>query len=167
MKSAFALCLALVIATTPLVRAEEPAPRFTNATFEQTEQSMLIGLNSGNHYVMATIARTVKDLKVLYPDQPLTSMIIPLMGLVKNDNLPSFVRTTAAIALHDLRSSRGDYAIQQTAVFTGDEKVKNVCNWLTYYRILEKQPGYVSPSAELLLEKFVPEPLAEYAVDQH
>ncbi len=161
MKSALGLCLALVLAASPLVRAEESAPRFTNATFEQTEESMLIGLASNNHYVMATIARTVKDLKALYPDQSLNSMIIPLMGIVKNDRLPSFVRTTAAIALHDLRSARGDYAIQQTAIFTNDEKVKNVCNWLTYYRLLEKQPGFVSPTAELLLERFAPEPLAE------
>lgn len=165
MKSVLALCLALVIATAPLVRADEPAPRFTNATFEQTEQSMLIGLKSNNYYVMATIARTIKDLKTLYPEQSLGSMVIPLMGIVKNNQYPSFVRTTAAIALHDLRSARGDYAIQQTAVFTNDEKVKNVCTWLTYYRRLEKQTGFVSPTAEALFERLAPEPLTEFAFD--
>lgn len=167
MKTIHALCVALVIMIPALVRASDPpaAPRFTNATIEQTEQSMVQGIAYNNPYMTATIAFTVRDLKGLYPEHSFTPLIIPLMGALKDEDAPAFARTAAAIALHDLRSARGDYAISQAAIFTSSEKVRNVCSWLRYYRLIEKHPELAAVSSPDLFSHVVPVPLPENTIE--
>ena len=60
------------------------------------------------------------------------------MALVKNEDVDVVSRITASLALHSIQSSRGDYAIKMTARFTDVEKVKHLCEGLTYARTMEK-----------------------------
>lgn len=141
MKTLHAVCVGLVIMIAPQVRAgdeTQTAARFTNVTFEQTEQELYNGLKSTNPDVLASVSLTIKDLRELYPERSLSKMIIPLMAVVKNEDMPCAARTTAAIALHSLNSARGDFAIKRTALYTNCERTKHICNWLTYYRHVEE-----------------------------
>lgn len=165
MKTIHVLCVGLVIMMSPLVRADEtsPAPRFTNATIEHTEQTMVQGLAYSNPYMTAAIAITVRDLKGLYPNQEFASLVIPLMGALKDEDAPVFSRTAAATALHELRSARGDYAIEEMTFLGSSERVKNVCMWLKYYRLIEKYPGLKVESTVRLSTPSAPLPFAENA----
>lgn len=142
MKSLHAFCVGLVIVIAPLVKAQEDSPPvqwFIRATFEQTEQALLEGLQSTNPDILSSVAITVRDLQRLYPERSYSSFVIPLMRIVKNESAEQNARVSAAITLHQLRSAMGDYAISRTAQFTDNERVKHICSWLTYYRQREKQ----------------------------
>ena len=142
MKPILGVCVGLVMVISPLVRAqdEQPVtPRFIRATIEQSEKSLLLGLDkTTDAWMLTTAARTMQQLKELYPERSFSSFTIPLMRIVKNEDLEPSARVMAAIALHNLKSSMGDFAIKQTARFTDSERVKHICLWLTYYQEREE-----------------------------
>jgi hypothetical protein len=80
------------------------------------------------------------------------------MRIVKDESRPCQARVTAAIALHELHSARGDYAIKQTALFTDCKHTKHVCNWLSYYQYLEEHPELARPALTLANEEIEPLP---------
>lgn len=165
MKTLHALCVGLVIMSAAPVRAQDDspaAPRFTRATFEQTEKALLEGLESKNPHILNTIALTVRDLKTLYPERPLALFVIPLMRIVKDENAEQNVRVSAAIALHELRSAMGDFAISRTAQFTNNARVKHICSWLAHYALLEKYPELSSTVDKIPIEISM-QPLEEFA----
>jgi hypothetical protein len=95
------------------------APAFTRATVEQTEKSLV---------------------KALMPERSFSCFAIPLMRIVKNIDEERCVRLLAAIALHELHSAVGDYAIAREATFADCPKMKHLCKWLTYHQALEDRP---------------------------
>lgn len=140
-----------------------PAGRFINATVEQSEQSLKLALESNSAGLQVSAAQTARDLKALLPREEFSSLIIPLMRIVKNEDAGTPCRIVAAIALHNLRSERGDYAIARAAQFTGNERVKHICSWLSYHRKHGEglQPeGNVVPMKEML-GMIRPEPMPD------
>jgi hypothetical protein len=114
--------------------------RFKNATIEQTEKSLVLALESNSPGVQLSAAQTVRELKALYPSRSFSMFVIPLMALVKNEEESPSTRVLAAIALHELHSARGAYAIAQTAKFTDCARLKHTCEWLAYYQWLDDHP---------------------------
>jgi hypothetical protein len=148
MKAAIAVLLALLALIAMTVYAQEPvnpvAP-FQNATIEQTEKSIIKALESESPGLQTSAALTVRELKVLMPERSFSCFVIPLMRLVKCEEGERCPRMVAAIALHELHSAIGDYAIAQQAKCTNCPCLKRTCNWLAYYQILEDHPELARP----------------------
>jgi hypothetical protein len=137
MRTALALCLGMMVLVAAPVKALDetlPTPRFVNATVDQSEKSLKMALESISAGSQLTAAQTVRELKTLLPGRYFSSLVIPLMRIVKDENSDTHSRVVAAIALHELRSAMGDFAISRTAQFTDNHQVKHVCSWLTYNR---------------------------------
>ena len=124
--------------------AEKTSKPFIHATVEQTEASLTKALESGSPGLQVSAAATVRELKAMLPDRPFSGLVIPLMAIVKNEDADRSARIVAAIALHELRSSKGDYAIKTMAHFTSDERVAYICSWLSYDRMKEENPNLAS-----------------------
>lgn len=120
--------------------ASAPPGLFRNATIEQTEKSLVQALESGIPGMEVSAALTVWQLKKLMPDRSFSCFIIPLMRVLKREDAGRCSRVVAAIALHELHSARGDYAIAQEGEITGCDRLANTCRWLTYYQYLEDHP---------------------------
>jgi hypothetical protein len=77
----------------------------------------------------------------LVPDYEFGSLVIPLMAIVKDERSESSTRMLAALALHDIHSSRGDFAIQRTARFTRSSRMAHLCSWLAAERLRKDSPA--------------------------
>jgi len=140
MRTILGICVGAILLIVPLVYAQDgnaPVKRFVNATIEQSEASLSLALHSNSVGVRLSAANTVRQLKELYPERSFSSLVIPLMGIVKDEAEDASSRVVSAVALHELHSAIGDYAIQRTAQFTDNPRVKHICTWLTFYRSLE------------------------------
>jgi len=120
--------------------------RFKGATVAAIEQNLAIGLSTDNAGIRASASQVVRDLKVLLPDQDFSLLVIPLMGIVKDQSADIRVRMIGALALHDLHSAKGDFAIQQLARFENNQRLKHLCTWLAYERLPHKEV-YASPTS--------------------
>ena len=114
--------------------------RFKNATIEQTEKSLIQALESNSPGLQMSAAVTIRELKTLFPNRSFSSLVIPLMRIVKDEDGEGCSRVVAALALHDLHSAIGDYAISRAAQFAECSQLKRACAWLTYYRYAENHP---------------------------
>lgn len=119
---------------------------FKGAPVDAIEQNLAIALNTPSPGMQASASQVVRDLKVLLPDQGFSQLIIPLMGIVKNEDADVAARMVAALALHDLQSAKGDFAIERVAQFTRNERIKHLCTWLTYDRV-QKNPSVPKTTA--------------------
>jgi hypothetical protein len=140
MRTILGLCIGAIFLIVPLVHAQDnnaPVKRFVNLTIEQSEKSLVQALESNSFGMRLSAANTVRQLKEAYPEQSFSSLVFPLMRIVKDEGVEPSCRIVAAIALHELHSAVGDFAIARTAQFTDSPRVKHICSWLTYYRFLE------------------------------
>ncbi len=141
MKSLIVVIIVSVIATSLQAQTNtSPVVRFKKATLEQTEKSLVFALESKSPGMNASAAQTVRDLKALMSNESFSSLVIPLMRIVNDEQAAEYSRVLAALALHDLHSATGDYAIAGVAKFTDSPRLKRLCSWLTYYRLLEDHP---------------------------
>ena len=135
------LCVVLLSEATVL--AQEPdrvAGLFKNATIEQTEKSIIAALESNCPGREMGAALTIRELKALMPERSFSCFVIPLMRVMKNESAEHCTRVVAAIALADLHSERGDFAISRQGRFTGCDKLARACRWLTFYQYMEDHP---------------------------
>ena len=98
------------------------------------EQNIVNALVSDVPGMQADAAQLVRDLRNLRPDQSFAGCVIPLMAIVKNEQDDSGARILSALALDELDSPMGHFAISRTASFTSDPRVKHVCGWIAYER---------------------------------
>jgi hypothetical protein len=116
------------------------ASLFKHATIEQTEKSLILALESESPGLQTSAALTVRELKTLMPERSFSCFVIPLMRIVKMEEGDRCSRVIAAIALHDLNSAIGDFAISRAAKFSECDRFKRICTWLAYDRLLEEHP---------------------------
>jgi hypothetical protein len=135
----FALSL-LVLANVSFGANKNDEVWFKGATVDAIERSLAMALRTPSPGMQATASQVIRDLRGLLPDQDFSLLIIPLMSIVKDDNADVPVRMVAALALHDLHSGKGDFAIQQTARFATNERLKRLCASLTYERMQKNSP---------------------------
>jgi hypothetical protein len=98
------------------------------------ELNVVNALRSDIPGMQADAAQLVRDLKSLRPEQPFADCVIPLMAIVKNEDVDSGARILAALALDKLESPIGHFAVSRMASFTSDPRLKHVCSWLAYER---------------------------------
>ena len=104
------------------------------------EQNIVNALQSGIPGMQADAAQLVRDLRNLRPEQPFSGSVIPLMALLKDEEGETGTRILAALALDQLESEKGHFAVARMASFTSDARVKHVCTWLAYERQTGKHP---------------------------
>jgi len=104
------------------------------AKLECIETNVVRALESGIPGMQADAAQLIRDLKNLRPEESFSICVIPLMAIVKNEEAESATRILAALALDQLDNGRGNFAIERTASFTSDPKVRYLCTWLAYER---------------------------------
>jgi|WetSurMetagenome_2_1015567.scaffolds.fasta_scaffold90770_2 hypothetical protein len=127
--AATALCAPALLASDPI-----PADR-APLNLALVEENVVVGLNSGVPGVQADLAQLVRDLKDLYPEYSFSSVTIPLMGILRDESAATPVRVMAALALDELESAVGDYAIAQLPRFTDDARLQYICAALTQRRM--------------------------------
>lgn len=121
---------------------------FKGTPVDLIERNLAAALRMQSDGVQASASQVVRDLKTLLPSQEFTSVVIPLMRIVKNEEGDAAVRMVAALALYDLKSSRGDFALSQMARFSKNERIKHLCTWLAIER--NRQRSETSESTALL-----------------
>lgn len=130
-------CTALnVFAASPPGRLSE----IPESSIARIEANLLSALKSENPGLQTSAAIILRQVKCLVPDYKFNNLIIPLMGIVKDESSENTLRITAALALHDLKSGRGDFAIKRTAQFTDCEKIKQICTALAWQRERNETP---------------------------
>jgi hypothetical protein len=138
----------IVFASSTLGAAKIDEVWFRGSTVDVIEKSLAMALRTPSPGMQASASQVIRDLKLLLPDQDFSLLIIPLMGIVKDEDAEVSVRMVAALALHDLQSGKGDFAIQRVAQFTKNERMKHHCLWLTYERVM-KSPSVSNTTATL------------------
>lgn len=149
MKALAALLVSLLLV--PTLFAQDTAKvllPFQRATPDQTELSLKKALESNSSGLQLSAALTVREMKRMMPQKNFTSLVIPLMAILKDDKADEGVRTIAAMALHDLRSARGDYAISSLAQDASSPNIQRICQWLSYYMLKENKPEYATKEGE-------------------
>jgi hypothetical protein len=97
----------------------------------QTTESLVNALESASPGLQATAAQTVRELKDMLPDESFSSLIIPLMRVVKDPDAVVESRIMCALALHELHSERGDFAIKGEAIYAENTRFQRLCAALT------------------------------------
>ena len=141
MKQLTAVAFLTVLMIGAAIAAPPPASKlvFTEEKLDLIEQNLAIALTSDCPGMEASAALTMRQVKELAPEYEFESLIIPLMHLVKDESASDASRISAALALYDLKSERGDYAISQSARFTENPRVKKMFELLAYQRQVEKR----------------------------
>lgn len=97
----------------------------------QTKESLVRALESASPGLQATAAQTVRELKAMLPDEPFSELIIPLMRVVKDPDAVVESRIMCALALHEIHSERGDFAIKGEAIYAENARFQYICAALT------------------------------------
>ena len=128
-----ALVVSLVSATTSLAQTDTTTPpsnqgiQLTEEKLQHIENNLVRDLENPSIGVCIGGAQAVRDLKGRAPKYSFSKVIIPLMGLVKNEKVDRAARILGALALFDLDDARGNFAIAREAEMSGDELFKNIC----------------------------------------
>ena len=130
------LVVSVVICSTALASAPSAGTdgKFTEEKLRQIEENLIACLASESPGVRTSAALTLKQLKEIAPEYALSRSVIPLMVVVNNEGFDQNSRIVAGLALHQLGSDRGDYAIKWTGYFTDATRVKHIFEALTYDR---------------------------------
>lgn len=134
------LSLLFVAGACGILLAEEPST--SNITLSQEkleliERNLVVCLESNIPSLQASAAIVLRQVREIVPDYSFGLSVIPLMRLVKDDFYEETVRLAAGLALHELKSARGDFAIARAAKFEENQRVKKLYVPMTYERGLQ------------------------------
>jgi hypothetical protein len=122
-----------------MVANDASAPKIvlTQEKLRLIEQNLMIGLESNIPTLQASAALVLHQVKEIAPGYGFSRCIIPLMRLVRTENYDATVRMAAALALHELRTAQGDFAISRIAKFEDNPRVKKLLQAMAYERGLQ------------------------------
>ncbi len=118
--------------TVTLAQQSDPrAVQLTEQKIDLIEENLVMALARDDvPGLQASAALVLRDIKRTAPRFNFNSSTIPLMRIVKNENADRMSRVAAALALFELGSNIGDFAIRRTGEFTDDGHVKHICQSL-------------------------------------
>jgi hypothetical protein len=111
---------------------------FSQEHIERIEKIIVKTLESGIPDLQINAALTLHRFREVAPDYDWDRCIIPLMSILNGEENNPPARLVAAMALHELRSSRGDFSISRNAQFTDNPRVKRYCAILARTRLVEQ-----------------------------
>ncbi len=118
--------------------------QFSLQQLDRIEKSLISAMESNRPNLQASAAYTLLKLKALVPGYSFSESIIPLMRIVKDESHEVGARVAAGLALHTLRSERGDFAISREAKFTEVKLLNHLYSWLAYARFQERKNASAS-----------------------
>jgi hypothetical protein len=113
-----------------LSRTKVLSTRFQKQHMKQTEEMLINGLKDNDPLKRATSAQNIRDLEFVYPEEPFSAFLTPLVETLKNENEVTQVRILSAIALDQLHSETGDQVIEDVAKISTNQSVKELCTAL-------------------------------------
>ena len=99
------------------------------------EENLLKALESPSVSICISGAQVVREMKMKAPEYDFSRLIIPLMGILKNKAADRASRIMAALALYDINSERGNFAIERESQFDDDVLFKTICLNLAQARV--------------------------------
>jgi hypothetical protein len=112
--------------------AEQHDSQTLKKNLKTTEKMLLKHLSDNTTDSKLSAVQTLRQLELIFPDHAFRSFIEPLSEIVKNEELETQLRITAAIALDELHSDMGDKTIYEVAKNSTNESVKNVCTAISF-----------------------------------
>jgi hypothetical protein len=114
MKNLFAFIMLITVMLLTTVNAQDQSTlfekqhhsKFVKSNLKQTEKMILKSLESDNIGILSSSAQTVRQLEMIFPENPFSSLLDPLMKIVKDENGDTQVRILSALALDGLHSNR-------------------------------------------------------------
>jgi hypothetical protein len=106
-------------------------PQFTEEKIAIIEENLVKDLESKNPGVVIGGTQTVREMKKAVPTHDFSKLIIPLMRIVKDENSDRASRILAALALDEIDSERGNFAISREGEMSNDDVFKSLCANLT------------------------------------
>ena len=130
-KAAMILMVMFVMsAVSNTLSAGENNPPLSQERQEYIKTNILAGLEHSSMEVRADYVQLVIDLKRAYPEYDFDYAIIPLMDKLKNETEDG-IRIISALALYEFNDSRkSKFAVQQTAMLDGSDRVARHCQTL-------------------------------------
>ena len=125
-------------AGTPAPAGAPATPVFTEEKIALIEDNLFKDLESGNVGVVIGGTQTVREMKKAVPNHDFSKLIIPLMRIVKDEDADRAERILAALALDEIDSERGNFAISREAEMSSDEIFKALCANLTQAKEAKK-----------------------------
>lgn len=129
--SSMAVAIAQVDSTSKEVSQSK---QFTDAKLKLIEENLVRDLENPAVGVCIGGAQAIRELKAKVPHFTFSKVINPLMHIVKDEQADRAARILAALALSDLDSERGNFAIQREGELASDELFKTLCVNLTKVR---------------------------------
>ncbi|MCB2203932.1 hypothetical protein KQI65_04230 [bacterium] len=124
------MMLFAISAVTQVALAGEANPPLSQERQEYIKENVLAGLQHPSMEVQADYVQLVIDLKRAYPEYDFDYAIIPLMDKLKNES-DDGIRIISALALYEYQDSRKSrFAVQQTAMLDGSDRVAKHCQTL-------------------------------------
>lgn len=139
--SMLVLVLVVVTATSAFGGKNNDELVFKGTPVSLIERNLAIALKTPIPGIQASASQTARELMRLVPEYEFGSLVIPLMAIVKDEGSESSVRMLAALALHEIHSARGDFAIQRTPRFTSSSRMAHLCSWLAVERMKKDAPA--------------------------
>jgi hypothetical protein len=99
----------------------------TKDKLNRIEDNLVKNLESQSIGMVIGGAQVVRELKAKAPEHGFSKVIIPLMRILKDKTADRGARMMAALALFDVNSDRGNFAIQREAELSDDDLLKIVC----------------------------------------
>ncbi|MBI5647005.1 MAG: hypothetical protein HY962_08720 [Ignavibacteriae bacterium] len=129
MKTAVAICLALVFAcATAFAAAESPEPpkQLSEKQLATIRVSIEKNLQDPSAEIRCSTVQLVLELKETYPDLDFDYALIPLIGILKSDECAE-MRILAARTLYDFDSELAHFAVSRRALYDSNERVARHC----------------------------------------
>ena len=139
-----AVCCLLAIAAAPVAAQTDSTSLpsldqpLTKEKLALIEENLLRALESKSVGIWIGGAQVVRELKLKSPEYDFSKLIIPLMRILKDKQADRAARIMAALALYDINSERGNFAIERESQFDDDALFKTVCVNLTETRAAKK-----------------------------
>lgn len=100
---------------------------FAKEHLKQTEKMLIQHLQNDSTNSVLSAVQAIWELEQIFPTEPFSSFILPLIDIVKNEESEPQLRILSTLALDGLHSDQGDKVIFEASKNTTDESFKNVC----------------------------------------
>ena len=119
-----------LLSTTAFAFSPSQVPTSLDARIPSIRESIAANLADGNIGVRTSTIQLVMELKDTYPDRSFDFAIIPLMNVLKSDEVPE-LRMQAACALNSYDSELARFAVSRRALYDSNDRVAKLCNAIT------------------------------------
>ena len=101
---------------------------FNKKNLKSTQEMLVKSLESSNSNMVASAAQTVRELQQIFPEESFSSMLNPLINVVKAENGETSTRILALFALESLHNDEGDAVIKEIQKSTTNNTIREICN---------------------------------------